>query len=66
MDVILLLHPDFLAGERLGVVGTVDLNGDVLAGEALVKLDLEVEAGVRHEAGLIDGIDLGGAAWPAA
>ena len=47
MDVVLLLHPDFLAGERLGVVGTVDLNGDVLAGDALVKLDLEVEAGVR-------------------
>lgn len=61
VDVVLLLHPDFLAGERLGVVGTVDLNGDVLAGDALVKLDLEVEAGVRHEAGLIDGIDLGGA-----
>ncbi|WP_295477730.1 hypothetical protein [uncultured Sutterella sp.] len=55
-----LSEVDLVALENLLVVRAVDLDRDVLAGGDLVELDLEVEARVRHEAGLIDRVDLGG------
>ena len=36
------------------------LFGDVLAVNDLIKFDLEVKARIRHEAGLVDRVDLGG------
>ena len=55
-----LRHPDFAARKHFAVVLAVDFDADVLTADDLIELDLEVEAGIRHEAGAVDGIDVGG------